>query len=191
MICIRLSLTWHLRRLNSTQWACYRGVILVFHGTDGGNHGKRLSVHSIDLQWWPVCVSWDLVHRLVLLLKCHQRLLLPLRDRQGLRLWLVFDLVRRLPYVRNGPPLAWGQLPLTMIPFRFVRFQDCRCRSGRTWACRGRCRDRSGLGKSFLHTEFMRLQIIENWSIMAAASFFLIPFVRLVVKSRLLCCLVP
>ena len=192
MICIRLSLTRHLGRLNSTQWACYRGVILVFHGTDGGNHGKRLSVCSVDLQWWPVCVGWDLVHRLVLLLKCHQRLLMPLRDRQWLlRFWLAFDLVRRLSNMRNRTPLAWGQLPLSFVSFGFVRFQYCRCRSSGTRSCRGRCWDRSGLGKSLLHTQFMRLQVIENWSVMPAASFFLIPFVRLVVKRRLLCCLVP
>ena len=153
MICIRLSLTRHLRRLNSTQRACYRGVILVFHGTDGGNHGKRLSVRSVDLQWWPVCVSWDLVHRLVLLFKCHQRLLLPLRDRHGLlRFWLAFDLVRRLPNMRNWTPLAWGKLPLTLVPFGFVRFQYCRCRSGGTRSGRRSCGDRSGLGKSFLDT---------------------------------------
>ena len=190
MISIRLSIRRHLGRLNCTLWACHRGVILVFHGAYGWNHGKRLSVNSVDLQGLPICVGWDLVHRLVLLLMCHQRLLLPLRD-QKLRFWLVFDLVRHLPIMRNGPPLARGQLPLTLIPFGLVRFHYCGCRSSGTRSSRGRRGDRSGLGKSFLHTEFMRLQVIEDRRVIPAASFFLIPFVLLMLKSGLLCCLVP
>jgi hypothetical protein len=119
----------------------------------------------------------------------HQRLLLPLRD-QRLRFWLDFDLVRHLPIMRDWPSLARGQLPLTLIPFGFVRFNYCGSRSSGTGSSRSRSGDSSGLGKSFLHTEFMRLQVIENWSVMPAASFFLIPFVRLMLKSGLLCCLV-
>ena len=188
MISIRLSISWHLGRLNCALRACLRRNILVFHGPNGWYHGKRLSVSSVDLQWWPICVCRDLVHRLVLLLMCHQRLLLSLRN-QRLRLWLYFNLLRHLSIMRNRP-LARVELPLTLGPFGFVRFHYCWWRSSGAGSSRSRRRDRSWLGKSLLHTEFMRLQIIEHRSVMTAASFFHKPFVRLMLKGRLLCCLV-